>query len=198
MLNTRPISLGTTPSGNIRLISVNDIRHAYTQYAPLMDTMGVFSGRPHFAEVIDDLENLSLALRQEMFPSMLRFLFKAPQHRDQTKFSKRSTPAKQIKVGDILFCKKDFLESHNVSTSLLKVVDKSPNGNQLECHKPVPANEYGHRRPVTVSRSARECFYLVANHDNGVLTPVPDLHLLDITELSNIQKIHIGSVFEQK
>ena len=133
-----------------------------------------------------------------MFPSMLRFLFKAPQHRDQTKFSKRSTPAKQIKVGDILFCKKDFLESHNVSPSLLKVVDKSPNGNQLECHKPVPANEYGHRRPVTVSRSARECFYLVANHDNGVLTPVPDLHLLDITELSNIQKIHIGQVFEQK
>ena len=198
LLNTRPISLGTTPSGNIRLISVNDIRHAYTQYAPLMDTMGVFSGRPHFAEVIDDLENLSLALRQEMFPSMLRFLFKAPQHRDQTKFSKRSTPAKQIKVGDILFCKKDFLESHNVSTSLLKVVDKSPNGNQLECHKPVPANEYGHRRPVTVSRSARECFYLVATQDKGVLTPVPDLHLLDITELSNIQKIHIGSVFEQK
>ena len=93
---------------------------------------------------------------------------------------------------------KDFLETHNVSCSLLKVIDKSPNGNQLECQKPVPANEYGHRKPVTVSRSARECFYLVATQDKGVLTPVPDLHLLDITELSNIQKIHIGSVFEQK
>ena len=198
LLNTRPISLGTTPKGDIRLVSVNDIRHSYTQYAPLMDSMGVFTGRPHFAEVIDDLENMSLTLRQELFPSMLRFLFRSPQHRDLTKFRKRSTPTKQIKVGDILFCQKDFLESHNVSTSLLKVVDKNAEGNQLECQKPVSANQFGYRKPVVVSRSARECFYLVATQEQGVLTPAPDLQLLNIEQLSNIQKIHIGQVFEQK
>ena len=197
LLNTRPITLGKTPHGDIRMVSINDVRHAYSQYTPLMDTMGVFSGRPHFAEVINDLETMSLNLRQQMLPAVLRFLFRSPQHRDLTKFNKRSTPTSKIRVGDILFCKKDFLETHNVSTSLLRVLDKNKEGTQLKCHKPLPAHQIGHRRPVVVDRTSRECFYLIATEKDGELSPAPDLQLLDIEQLGNVQKLHIGQVFEQ-
>ena len=87
----------------------------------LEGSTGAFTGRAQFKDVIDDLEDMSFKLRQQLFPAMLGFLYKSKQDRDVKKFAKHSTPASQIKEGNIVLCRKDYLQSHEVSTSLLRV-----------------------------------------------------------------------------
>ena len=103
LLNSRPVSLSRTKTGQIRLISINDIKFAYTQFSALQGETGMFAGKPQYKDFIEHMECLTLSLRKEIFPTVLEFLYNKQTFRDRKKFSKRSTPASKLKPGDLVF-----------------------------------------------------------------------------------------------
>ena len=86
LLNSRPVSINHTKTGQIRLISINDIKFAYTQYTALQGESGMFTGKAQYRDFIEDMEGLTLSLRKEIFPTILEFLYNKQTFRDKKSF----------------------------------------------------------------------------------------------------------------